>query len=92
MARISAEFPEVAMLKDAIATAATARPHVDVPVLGRVTLPSVDRLAFYGALGTLVALQLVEWPVALIIGIGHYLAEQHFSGVLRGIGEAAETA
>lgn len=49
-----------------------------LPIVGRVPFPRPDQLAFYGALAALVAVELVEWPVAIAIGAGHALvtAEQ----------------
>ncbi|MCT7660851.1 hypothetical protein [Mycobacterium deserti] len=44
-----------------------------LPVLGRVPFPRPDQLAFYGALAALVAIELVDWPVAVAIGAGHAL-------------------
>ncbi|MET8142582.1 hypothetical protein ABZU32_19930 [Sphaerisporangium sp. NPDC005288] len=61
-----------------------------LPLIGRVVLPPPDRLAFYAALGLLSAFNIIEWPLALVIGLGHFLAEQRLSRVLRGIGQAAE--
>jgi hypothetical protein len=46
---------------------------LQLPVLGRVPFPRPDQLAFYGALAALVAVELVEWPVAVAIGAGHAL-------------------
>jgi hypothetical protein len=46
---------------------------VQVPGLGRVPIPRPDQLAFYGALAALVAIELVDWPVAIAIGAGHAL-------------------
>ncbi|MEU9831361.1 hypothetical protein AB0D67_07440 [Streptosporangium sp. NPDC048047] len=67
-------------------------PHVTVPVIGRVTLPPPEHLAFYAVLGVLGALEIIDWPVVLVIGAGHLLAGQRRSRVLRGAGEAAEAA
>ncbi|WP_326545687.1 hypothetical protein QGN32_18120 [Mycolicibacterium sp. ND9-15] len=47
---------------------------VRVPVLGRVGVPRPDQLAFYAALGVLAAAQVIDWPVALLIGVGHAVA------------------
>ena len=44
-----------------------------LPVVGRVPIPRPDQLAFYGALAGLVAIELVDWPVAVAIGVGHAL-------------------
>jgi hypothetical protein len=46
---------------------------LQLPVVGRVRIPRPDQLAFYGALAALVAVELVEWPVAVAIGAGHAL-------------------
>jgi hypothetical protein len=46
---------------------------LQLPVVGRVPIPRPDQLAFYGALAGLVAVELVDWPVAVAIGVGHAL-------------------
>jgi hypothetical protein len=46
---------------------------VQLPVVGRVPIPRPDQLAFYGALAGLVVVELVDWPVAVAIGVGHAL-------------------
>jgi hypothetical protein len=46
---------------------------LQLPVVGRVPFPRPDQLAFYAALAALVAVELVEWPVAVAIGAGHAL-------------------
>ncbi|SNS39507.1 hypothetical protein SAMN05216276_1008220 [Streptosporangium subroseum] len=68
------------------------RPHVSVPVIGTLTLPPPDRLVFYAVLGALGALEIIEWPIALVVGVGHYLTEQRFSPALQEAGQAAEAA
>jgi hypothetical protein len=68
------------------------RPHVSVPVIGTLTLPPPDRLVFYAVVGALSALEIIEWPIALVIGVGHYLTEQRFSPALQEAGQAAEAA
>ncbi|PTA44596.1 hypothetical protein [Micromonospora sp. RP3T] len=66
--------------------------RVDVPFLGQVAVPPPDKLAYYAGIGVLTALQVIEWPLALVITAGHVLADQHFSGLVKGVGEALETA
>ncbi|GAA0828730.1 hypothetical protein ACFQVD_05275 [Streptosporangium amethystogenes subsp. fukuiense] len=68
------------------------RPHISLPVIGTLAVPPPDRLVFYGVLGVLGALGVVEWPLVLVVGIGHYLTEQRFSPFLREAGQAAEAA
>ncbi|MGK5737680.1 hypothetical protein [Micromonospora sp. URMC 103] len=66
--------------------------RVQVPMLGEVAVPPADKLAYYAGLGLLAAFQVIEWPMALVITAGHLLADQHFSGLVKGIGEAFQTA
>jgi hypothetical protein len=49
-------------------------------------------MAYFAGLGILAAVEVIEWPLALVIGTGHLLAEQHWSRFLRGLGGAAEEA
>lgn len=65
---------------------------VDLPVVGRVRIPRPDQLAYYGALAGLAALEIIDWPIALIIGAGHALAENHHNKVAEELGEALEQA
>ncbi|MFD2766264.1 hypothetical protein [Micromonospora eburnea] len=66
--------------------------RVEIPVLGEVAVPPPDRLAYYAGLGVLAAFQVIEWPLALVITAGHLLADQHLSGVVRGLGQALQSA
>ncbi|GGM51105.1 hypothetical protein GCM10011608_40010 [Micromonospora sonchi] len=66
--------------------------RVDIPWLGEVAVPPPDKLAYYAGIGVLTALQVIEWPLALVITAGHLLADQHLSQVARGIGGALESA
>jgi xanthosine utilization system XapX-like protein len=63
---------------------------VTLPVLGRVRLPRPEQLAFYGALGVLAAVEIIEWPVALVLATGHLLLQDEHSRVAQEIGEALE--
>jgi hypothetical protein len=66
--------------------------HVRVPCLGAVPLPDPQRLAWFGGIAILVATGLVEWPVALLLSIGHLLSESHNNHIVRDFGEALEEA
>ncbi|MFI5928811.1 hypothetical protein ACIA3K_22965 [Micromonospora sp. NPDC051543] len=66
--------------------------RVELPMLGEVAVPPPDKVAYYAGLGVLAALQVIEWPLALAITAGHLLADQHFSGLVRGVGEAIQEA
>lgn len=65
---------------------------VQVPVLGSVTLPPPEKLVFYAGLGLLVVFGVMEWPVALIIGVGHVLADRRNWLLGQAVGEALEEA
>jgi xanthosine utilization system XapX-like protein len=65
---------------------------VTLPVVGRVRVPRPEQLAFYGALGALAAVEIIEWPVALVLGVGHALMQNEHSRVAQEVGEALEEA
>ncbi|MGI8312932.1 hypothetical protein [Saccharopolyspora hattusasensis] len=46
----------------------------------RTHLPSAAQAAYYGGLGALAALSIIEWPVAAAIGIGTVVAQRSRSG------------
>jgi hypothetical protein len=66
--------------------------HVDVPGIGRIELPPPDQLAFIGGIATLVVLQIIEWPVAAVLAVGHVLAHNRHHALLRDFGEALDEA
>ena len=66
--------------------------RVEVPLVGELAVPPPDKVAYYAGLGLLAALQVIEWPIALVITAGHVLADQHISGLVRGFGESLEQA
>jgi hypothetical protein len=50
-------------------------PAVNIPVAGvRVPLPSRQNMIYYGGLGAMTALELIEWPVTLAVAAGYALA------------------
>lgn len=63
---------------------------LDLPIVGRVRIPPPEQLAFYGALGALAAVEIIEWPVALALAAGHALLRNEHSRVAQEIGEALE--
>jgi hypothetical protein len=65
---------------------------INLPVLGRVSIPRPEHLAYYGALGLMAAVEIIDWPIALAIAMGHALTEQHHSKVAEELGEALEDA
>lgn len=65
---------------------------VTLPVIGQVRIPPPDQLAYYGALAGLAALEIIDWPIALVIGAGHALAASHHHKVAQELGEALQDA
>ena len=64
---------------------------IRLPLVGDVGVPRPDQLAYYGALGLLAAFEVIEWPVALAIAVGHALAEDQRHRALREVGAALES-
>ncbi|EID80877.1 MULTISPECIES: hypothetical protein [Rhodococcus] len=51
---------------------------VRLPIVGQLGIPRPDQLAYCAGLAALVALDLIEWPVAVAIAVGTAVAsEQH---------------
>jgi hypothetical protein len=67
--------------------------HLDFH-LGRtevhVTLPPTDKLAFYAGLTGAAVFGVVEWPIALLTGVGHLLSEDRRNRTLHALGEALD--
>ena len=66
--------------------------HVDLPVVGRLRLPDPQEAAFIGGVAVLVMIGVVEWPVGVVLGVGHALAMSKRNRVVRAFGEALEAA
>jgi hypothetical protein len=54
-------------------------PAVNIPVAGRVPVPRIpvpsrQDAIYYGGLGAVTALELIEWPVTLAVAAGYALA------------------
>ena len=58
----------------------------------RLQTPPVEHLTFYLALGIFAATEVIEWPVALAVSVGHYLSGLTSRPGLRGLGEGLEEA
>lgn len=66
--------------RDASRKVAQGRKYsVDLPIVGRVLVPPPEQLAIYAALGGLAVLELIDWPVALAMGVGSALVSRHLS-------------
>jgi hypothetical protein len=66
--------------------------RISVPVIGEVRLPPAQNLAFFAAVGALTAFGLIQWPVALIVVVGHVLATRARRSTVRGFGEGLAQA
>lgn len=77
-------------LKAAEHAVSTNSVHFDVPVLGDVYLPPADEMVFLGGVGVLAVVGVLEWPVALLLGVGHTLAASRRNKTLRAFGRALE--
>ena len=78
----------------AAAISVQRREHITValPLLGRVQLPHPHDMAYYGGIVGLVALELLEWPAAAALAVGHALTSQRHNRALEEFGEALEEA
>lgn len=63
---------------------------IHLPLIGVVRLPAPQQLAYYCAVAALVALEVIEWPVALLITAGHALTQQQHNKSLEEFGEVLE--
>lgn len=65
--------------------------QVPLPLLGTVTV-NREELAFLAGVGVLVALDILEWPVAAILATGSVLSRDRSNKTLHAFGEALEEA
>src|SRR6204780_6001820 len=78
---------------DAVAHIREGEPFaITLPVIGQVEIPRPEQLAYYGGLAALAALELIDWPVAVVIAAGHLLASNHHNRLLEELGEDIEEA
>lgn len=70
---------------------AGSRFAIRVPLLGDIGVPRPDQLAYLTALGLLAAFEVIDWPVALAIAVGHALAEDQRHRALSEVGAALES-
>ena len=55
-----------------------------------LTLPPLDKMAFYVGLAGAAAFGVVEWPIAVLTGVGHLLSDDRRNRALRALGEALD--
>lgn len=61
-----------------------------LPLVGAVRLPEPQQLGYFAAIGALGVLGVLEWPVALVLASGHFLASNQRNRVVQQFGEALE--
>jgi hypothetical protein len=54
----------------------------------RLETPPVEHMAFYAGLGALAAIEVIEWPLAIALSVGHVLMEATHRPGLNALGEA----
>ena len=52
----------------------------------------IKRPCYYLGLVALVAFDVLDWPLALVIGVGHLLADNSHHAAIKELGEALEEA
>jgi septal ring-binding cell division protein DamX len=81
----------MAAQRDASRRVAQARNYsVELPIIGRIPVPPPEQLAIYAALGGLAVLELIDWPVAVAMGVGSTLVARHLSDLQAREAELAE--
>jgi hypothetical protein len=66
--------------------------EIGLPAVGTVRIRRPERLVYYSAVAVLAAAEIIEWPVALLLSVGHALADNHNSKVAQELGSALEEA
>lgn len=56
----------------------------------RLETPPVEHLAFYGGIAALAAAEIIDWPVAAVLAVGHLLTGLTNRPALRELGEALD--
>lgn len=67
--------------------------HLELQLGGihaHLDLPPVDKLAFYAGLAGAAVFGVIEWPIALVAGVGHLLSDDRRNRALRALGEALD--
>jgi hypothetical protein len=68
-------------------------PELKVPLLGtRFGLPGRGSLAWYVGVGAMTALEVIDWPVAVILATSHAIANHARDPAVRALGQGTATA
>ena len=57
-----------------------------------VSLPPLNKLVFYAGLSAGAVFGLIEWPIAVLTGVGHLLSDDRHHRTLQALGEALDAA
>jgi hypothetical protein len=66
--------------------------QINLPGLGTIDLGPPDQLVYLAGIATLAALEIIDWPLAVVIAAGHLLTDQRSSKTMHAFGEALEQA
>ncbi len=66
--------------------------QLQLPVIGEVQLPAGEEVAFIGGTAALALLGVLEWPVAMLLCVGHTMATARHNRLIRAFGEALQEA
>jgi hypothetical protein len=69
----------------------TSTTRVTLPGLGAIEM-SRPELVFVGGIAALGVFGFLDWPIALVLGVGHLLAADRSSRAARELGSAMEQA
>jgi len=58
----------------------------------RLESPPVEHMVFYAGMGALAAMEVIEWPLAVLLMTGHLLMDATNRPGLQQLGEAVEDA
>ena len=64
--------------------------HVEIPYVGPVGWPLTGSLSYLITVSALAAFQVIPWPVAGVLGVGHILARNRDDKVVSEIGRGLE--
>jgi hypothetical protein len=66
--------------------------HVTLPLIGCVTLPPPQHMAWYAGVGALAVLEIIDWPIAVVLAIGKALADDRGNRTVEAFGRALDEA
>lgn len=65
---------------------------ISLPIIGQVSIPPVEDLAWYAGIGLLGASGLVDWPILAIVVTGKILSEVKGNKAISNLGSSLEEA